>query len=108
MLKLIEDLLDHHRIFDAAVRRLGDDFHGTAAGTAGLDLDIEYTLEPVCASCVSSALVAAFTQQNRALLRSCLFVPSTAQLRDLEASPVTPASTGHSHSMVAGGLEEMS
>jgi hypothetical protein len=107
---LIEDLLDHHRIFDAAVRRLGDDLHGTAAGTAGLDLDldIEYTLEPVCASCVSSALVGAFTQQNQALLRSCLFVKSTAQLRDLEASPVTPASTGHSHSIVAGGFDDMS
>ena len=94
MLKVIEDLLDHHRIFDA--------------GTAGLDLDIEYTLEPLCASCVSSALVGAFTQQNRALLQSCLFVQSTAQLWDLEASPVTLASTGHSHSIVAGGLPDMS
>ncbi len=43
MLQVIEDLLDHHRVFDA-----GDDFHGTAAGAAGLDVDIEYTLEPLC------------------------------------------------------------
>jgi len=34
VLKVIEDPLDHHRIFDA-----GDDFYGTAAGTSGLDID---------------------------------------------------------------------
>lgn len=43
MLKVIEALLDHDRIFDA-----GDNFRGAAAGTAGLDIDIEYTLEPLC------------------------------------------------------------
>jgi hypothetical protein len=35
---MIEDLLDHHRIFDA-----DDDFYGTA----GLDLEVEYTSEPL-------------------------------------------------------------
>ena len=37
-LQLIEDLLDQHRVFDAAVRRIGDDFHGAAAATSGHDL----------------------------------------------------------------------
>jgi hypothetical protein len=37
VLQVIEDLLDHHRIFDA-----GDDLYGTAAGLAGLNVDTEY------------------------------------------------------------------
>ncbi len=37
-----QDLLDHYRVFNA-----GDDFHGAAAAAAGLDVDIENTLEPL-------------------------------------------------------------
>ena len=42
-LQVIEDLLDHHRVFDA-----GDDFDGAAAFTTSLDIDIEDTFEPLC------------------------------------------------------------
>jgi len=35
-----EDLFDHYRVFDA-----GNDLGGAAAFTAGLDVDIEYTLQ---------------------------------------------------------------
>jgi len=36
---VIEDLPNHHRVFDA-----GDDSHGAGAFAAGLDVDIEYAL----------------------------------------------------------------
>ncbi len=39
--QVIKDLLDY-RVFNA-----GDDFHGAAAAAAGLDVDIENTLEPL-------------------------------------------------------------
>src|SRR5690606_39890629 len=42
VLQVIKDLLDHYRVFNA-----GDDFHGAAAAAAGLDVDIENTLEPL-------------------------------------------------------------
>lgn len=36
MLQVIENLLDHYRIFNT-----GNHLHGAAAGTAGLDVDVE-------------------------------------------------------------------
>src|SRR5690606_40863471 len=42
VLQVIKDLLDHYRVFNA-----GDDSHGAAAAAAGLDVDIENTLEPL-------------------------------------------------------------
>ena len=38
--EMFEDLFDHHRIFDT-----GDHLYRTATGRAGLDIDIEYTLQ---------------------------------------------------------------
>jgi len=35
-LQVIEDLVDDHRVFDAAVRRIGDDPDCPATGLAGL------------------------------------------------------------------------
>ena len=43
ILHVIEDLLDHHRAFDAGV-----DFHGATAVTACLDIDVENTLQALC------------------------------------------------------------
>jgi transposase-like protein len=40
---VIEDLLDHYRIFNT-----GNHLHGAAADTAGLDVDVEYTFEALC------------------------------------------------------------
>jgi len=40
---VVEDFADNQRIFDA-----GDDLHGALADLAGLDVGIEYTLEPLC------------------------------------------------------------
>ena len=40
MLQVVEDLLDDQRIFDA-----GDDLDGAAAALAGLDVDVEHTLQ---------------------------------------------------------------
>jgi hypothetical protein len=37
---VIEDLVDDHRVFDAAVRRIGDDPDCPATGLAGLNVDI--------------------------------------------------------------------
>ncbi|MCW4330645.1 MAG: hypothetical protein N0C89_10465 [Candidatus Thiodiazotropha endolucinida] len=36
MLQVIENLLDHYRIFNT-----GNHLHGAAAGTAGLDVDVD-------------------------------------------------------------------
>lgn len=35
----MQGLLDHHRIFDAAIRRIGNEFHGAAALSVSLDVD---------------------------------------------------------------------
>ncbi len=40
MLQVVEYLPDHLGIFDA-----GDDLHGSAAGLASLDIDVEHALE---------------------------------------------------------------
>ncbi len=40
---MVENLADDAGIFNA-----GDDFHGTAAGLAGFDIDAEYPLEALC------------------------------------------------------------
>ena len=45
VLQVIEDLLDHYRIFNT-----GNHLHGATADTAGLDVDVEYTFEALCPS----------------------------------------------------------
>ena len=44
-----ENLLDHHRVFDA-----GNDPDRPAAGSAGLDVDAKYALQALCLSLIEA------------------------------------------------------
>jgi len=43
VLQVIDDPLDHHQVFDA-----GNQLHQTTAFSAGVDIDVVNTLEPLC------------------------------------------------------------
>lgn len=45
--RVIENLLDYHWVFDAAVRGICNRFHRATAISAGLDIDVVNTLEPM-------------------------------------------------------------
>ena len=44
---MLENLFDDRRVFDTAVRRIGDHFNGTATMLTSFNVDIEYSLQPL-------------------------------------------------------------